>query len=136
MTMRPVRIAAILALLAGSGLVIDAVVSGRAQLALVLVFPVVSGASAEFLAGVALLFSGFVLLAFRGEDFLVPHRRPEAPSEPAEPLSASGGLVLIGPVPIFFGGWSSASRRTRWLVGLAGAALLVLLIVVALRLLG
>jgi uncharacterized membrane protein len=57
----------------------------------------------------------------------------EGMSDPTElPASAdagAGGVVLIGPVPIFFGSWRGANRRTKWLVAAIGGAVLILFVV-------
>lgn len=126
-----------LLLVVGAALVVDAVVRGAASVALIAIIPVVSGSSAEFLAGVVLLLVGFLSLplAFRppaepgGAALLLdPRARGEAPTEEV------GGLLLVGPVPIFFGGWKNVSVRTRVAVAVIGAALLVaLLLAVVLR---
>lgn len=127
--MRWVVLAAGAALGAGVALVADAVLHGRAALSLVVIVPVVSGSSAEFFLGVVLLVTGVFLLPLSlwelGEE------EPAPPSElpPPPASSGAGGLVLVGPVPIFFGSWRNVSRRTRWLVALVGALLLGLLVV-------
>jgi uncharacterized membrane protein len=109
--------------------VADAVVRGGAVLALVVIVPVVTGGSAEFLTGVALL-----LIAFFTLPWLLwegPASRPSVATLPKEgtdhapPGASGGGLVLIGPVPIFFGAWKGVSARMRWWVAIAGAVAVV-----------
>lgn len=114
-------------LVAGAALVLDAIARGGASVALVVVLPVVFGASAEFFLGVALLFLGFVTLPLAfGYTFAAEESEGEAPrGHPEAPPQEVGGLLLIGPVPIFFGRWATVRRRTRVLAALAGAVLLV-----------
>jgi uncharacterized membrane protein len=123
---------AVSALAAGVALVVYSAVEGGASVALFLVFPVVSGSSLSFLAGVLLVFVGFVLLPFAlagGWDEAEPLPRSPSPGPPTAKGGGVGGFVLIGPVPIVFGSWKGVSRRTRWLLALAGAFLLTLAIV-------
>ena len=131
--MRRWGIAALGALIAGAALLVDATLHGRASLSLVVIVPVLSGGSAEFLLGVALLLVGVFLLplAFWGPAENPPVVAPTEGAEAAapEPETVGGGVVLIGPVPLFFGSWKNASRRTRLLAAIAGAAVLVLLVV-------
>ncbi|MCI4372633.1 MAG: DUF131 domain-containing protein [Thermoplasmata archaeon] len=118
----------------GIALIADAVVRGSASVALLAIFPVVSGNSTEFLLGVVLLLVGFLTLPFAFFSF---HEMSDAPPIGAAPLRGEtptgevGGLVLIGPVPIFFGSWKSVSSRTKWAVALVGGLLLVGLVLVA-----
>lgn len=96
-------------MLFAAGLLVTAaaVITGDAELSLVVVFPLVSGSGGLFLVGVALIMIsflvGFALLA-RGQAEL-------ARDGPGMPGPASGGrggtkyggVVLVGPVPIAFG---------------------------------
>jgi uncharacterized protein (TIGR00304 family) len=131
--MRPIALGALAALVGGAALVIDAVLHGRASLLLVVIVPVFSGSSVEFLLGVVLLVVGFFLVPLTvwepsdHEPLSPPAERPAVP--PPRTGVAGGGLVLVGPVPIFFGAWKNGSRRVRLLAALVGAALLVLLVV-------
>jgi uncharacterized membrane protein len=120
-------------LVGGALLVGDAVARGAASLALVVVVPVVFGASAEFFLGVALVFVGVVTLPLAlgytsassvNEDEELPHAHGGAP--PAE----VGGLLLVGPVPIFFGSWRKSGRRAWVAAAAVGTALLVVALVV------
>lgn len=120
-------------LLSGAGLVGGAVASGSARVALFLVVPVVTGGSLLFLVGVLLLVLGFlsVPLAYAAE----PRPEPTLPPEAAAPTPGrSGGVVLIGPFPFFFGSFRSAPRWVRWTAALAGAAFVVLFVVAVLSL--
>jgi uncharacterized membrane protein len=125
--MRARGVVSLVLLVGGAGLIVDAIARGGASVALVVVFPVVFGASAEFFLGVVLLFLGFVTLPFAfGYTFATEEAEDGAPRSHHEvPPQEVGGLLLIGPVPIFFGRWGHVRRRTRVLAALAGAALLV-----------
>jgi len=124
------RLVPVALLAAGAALIGDAVARGGASVALVVVVPVIFGASTEFLLGVLVLFFGFVTLPLAlGYSFVSEEPEDGAPHSHAEaPPEEVGGLLLIGPVPLFFGRWGKVSRRTRWLAALAGAALLAVAI--------
>ncbi len=128
--MRALGELSIAAIVAGGALVVDAVIRGRASVAWVVIVPVISGGSAEFLAGVALLIVGLFLLPFVFAPALEPPTGPASPKTRPTGTSAAGGLVLVGPVPLLFGSFRDLSRRDRWLLTLAGAAILVVLLLV------
>ncbi len=123
----PVVSGALLA--AGVGLVADAVVRGGARASLVVVIPVVSGGSAEFLVGVLLLVVGFFSLPFTLGTLAAPE--PSSGTDPSPSPWSHGGVVLIGPVPLFFGSWRSLSRRARWAWVAVGGAVTVAIVVAA-----
>jgi len=130
--MRRSGIAALGALIAGGALLVDATLHGRASLSLVVIVPVLSGGSGEFLLGVVLLLVGLFLLPLA---FWEPAENPAAVVPPEEPEATppslgtvGGGVVLIGPIPLFFGGWKNVSRRARLLAAIVGTAILVLLV--------
>jgi uncharacterized membrane protein len=121
------RVAAFVApaLIAGGvAAVVAAVVTGSAQAGIVVVFPVIFGSSALFLVGVLLLIAGIFALPFA-------FGATEAVRESTD-TTTSGGVVLIGPVPIFWGSASHVSRRTRLLAAAAGGLLLVVAAVLVL----
>lgn len=127
--MRTAAVVTLLVMAAGVALVAEAVARGAAEVSLVLIVPVVGGSSGEFLLGVVLLVAGIFALPWSLTGPL-PEAPPTAPGREARsgaPASV-GGLVLLGPVPIFFGSWGSASRRARWAVALLGAAVVGLLV--------
>jgi uncharacterized protein (TIGR00304 family) len=118
---------------AAAALIVHSVLDGGATVTLVIIVPVVSGSSAEFLVGVALLIAGFVLLWF---SFAYTYAEPETPPAPPSGTGSSvpggaGGVVLIGPVPIVFGSWRGISRRARWLLALVGALVLIVVVLAA-----
>lgn len=131
--MRLAGLGALAALIAGAVLLGDAILHGRASLSLVVIVPIFSGSSAEFLLGVVLLVVGLFLLPLalwepsEGEPRSSSAEGPVVP--PPSAGAAGGGLLLIGPVPIFFGAFKNVSRRVRLLAALAGVVLLVLLVV-------
>jgi uncharacterized membrane protein len=126
--MRAGGLVALAALLAGFALVGLAVWQGRAELTLVLIVPVVSGSSPEFLAGVLLVILGFFGLVASWWLGAKPAGLPPAGTSTFDVGSGSGGVILLGPVPLFFGSWKGVSRRTRWILALVGAAILVLFV--------
>ena len=115
----------------GAVLVAAAVATGAAHLDLVVIIPVfVGGASALFVGGVLALFLGVMLLPLAfGAEWARPE---ESLTGPRVPSSSVGGVVLIGPFPIFLGAWRHPRRRTFWLAVSVGAALVLAAIVLAL----
>jgi uncharacterized membrane protein len=119
-------------LAAGVILLIEAVRTGGARLFLFLIFPVLSGSSVVFGLAVVFLVIGLFLLPFVFVDG-EPSEIPASGTVPAGPSSTheeggAGGLVLIGPVPIFFGSWRRRPPISyRWAV-LIGVVLAVLAI--------
>jgi len=130
--MRPRALVPLVLLLAGALLVLDAVARGGASVALVVVVPVLFGGSAEFFLGVALVFVGFVTLPWAlGYSFEAGEEAPTTEHGGAPPTEVAG-LILIGPIPIFFGRGSRVSKRTRVLAAVLGGLLVVGLVVVLL----
>lgn len=120
------RLAGPTLLLAGIGLVVLAVVRSEAALHLVIVVPVVTGSSPAFVLGVLLLVAGFGLLPLA---LAPPAEAAAGPTAVAggspESPEGFGGVVLVGPVPLFFGAWRHPGRRRYLLAVAVGAALLV-----------
>ena len=117
----------------GAVLLGAAVATGGARLYLLLFFPVLTGTSPIFGVSVAVLVIGFFLLpfAFLGSESTGASdtRPPPLPSPPNE--GSSGGMVLIGPVPIFFGAWrKNPPMAYRWavLLGVVLSVVAVLLL--------
>jgi len=128
---------AIATLVAGIGLIAFSVAEGQASLALLLIFPVLSGSSLPFLGGVVLLILGFITLPIGlAEGWEEPSTSPGALSSSSQNHSeggAGGGLVLIGPFPILFGSWRGVSRRTRrWLALFGAVSVIAVFVAVAL----
>jgi uncharacterized membrane protein len=125
------RLVPLVLLAAGVGLLVDAVARGGASVAVVVVVPVVFGASTEFLVGVVLLFFGLVslplALGYVFESSVTEELRSSARTE--VPPAEVGGLILLGPLPVFFGRWGPGSRRLRVAAAAVGGALLVVFLV-------
>lgn len=122
------RLAGPALLLVGLGLVVLAVVRSEASLHLVLIVPVLAGSSPLFLLGVLLVVVGFALLPLALGSTSPEVRPPSgpggiAPSPP--PSEAFGGVILIGPVPLFFGAWRHPDRRRYLLAVALGTAVVV-----------
>ena len=133
--MRAPFLAAAALWVAAVALIVHSVLDGGATVTLVIIVPVVSGSSPEFLVGVVLLIAGFVVLWFS-----FAYAEPETPPAPPSGTGSSvpggaGGVVLIGPVPIVFGSWRGISRRARWLLALVGALVLIVFVLAAVGLL-
>lgn len=131
------RLVSPLFIAAGVGLVIWDVLMGRATFYLVLIFPVVAGTSALLLIGAFLIVVGVFLLPLTLGGFEL-EEEPPAPMGPSSSGSPSagtsaGGLILLGPVPLFLGSWRSAPS---WAYGLAAAVGSVLLVLFLLLLFG
>lgn len=110
-------------LAAGAAFVAVAALDGGVRFAVVVVLPVFYGGSWEFGVGLLLLVAGLFTLPLAFGVVEVPEVDGPGPAPP--PPGGAGGLVLIGPVPIFFGSWRGVSARARILVAVLGAALLV-----------
>jgi uncharacterized membrane protein len=123
---RPRAVVPVALLGSGTALIALAVTEGGAQLAVVVVLPVIFGQSWEFALGALLLVAGFFTFPFVFETRWEEDTPPSPESPPAS--QGSGGLLLIGPVPIFFGSWRNVSRRTRLIAAIAGAAVFVALV--------
>ncbi len=114
----------------GVALIVLAVLRGGATAGVVLVIPFVAGSSPILLVGVLALIGAFLTLPLA---FGSVESSEEAPGTPAASgTPAVGGLVVIGPVPIFFGSWSSAPTWVRFAAALAGAVLLVIVVLLLL----
>ncbi|HYA54322.1 MAG TPA: DUF131 domain-containing protein [Thermoplasmata archaeon] len=118
--------------LAGAACVALSIAEGGASIALVVVIPVISGSSAAFVVGVALVIAGFVAMLFAASanwpeepETAPPSTGDTTATSTSQRSGSAGGFVLIGPVPIVFGSWRGISRRDRWLLALVGAAVLI-----------
>lgn len=123
------------ALLAVGGFLLAySLLSGSARLYLVLFVPVITGTTPLFGVSVAVLAAGFLTLPLRfsegtGDEAATgPEPTRVRPADATE--DRSGGLILLGPVPIFFGAWRRRSPiGYRWAVVL-GAALVAVAVLV------
>lgn len=119
-------------LVAGMALLAYALRIGAARIYLILVIPVFTGSTGLFLLATALLVAGVFLLPLSLVDGGGPDRREEPGAAVGPPAvqgsTSAGGVVLFGPVPVFFGSWRKTSPISyRWAVVVG-----VLLAVVAL----
>jgi len=126
-------------LLGGAALVAVSVLRGSTSASVLVIFPLFTGSSLLFLLGVLCLVIGFVALPFTLWD---GGEAPEAEEVTLEEGAASddsndagtgglGGVVVIGPVPIFVGRWKNAPARVRWAIAVVGAVLLLIVLFVA-----
>ncbi|MCI4347579.1 MAG: DUF131 domain-containing protein [Thermoplasmata archaeon] len=133
--MRPiVRVVGPFALIVGGILLADALLTGAARVYLLLIVPVITGTTALFALAVTLLLVGvlFLPLTFAGANG--QHSEPSAHQkrDTLAPQTASGGVIFIGPVPIFFGRWRKHPPISyRWAL-LLGVALVVVVVVLLL----
>ena len=111
----------------GSVLLVLAALQGGAQLAIVVFVPVIFGRSLEFVVGVLLVVAGLFTLpmAFESNEEVAPSVPPGAGPSARE---GAGGLIQIGPVPIFFGSWRDVSTRTRVIAAIVGAVILAVVV--------
>lgn len=134
--MRLVRGIPVAFLAAGVASLVAAVATGEATVYLVLVVPVLAGSSGLLLLGIVLLFLGFFTLplGFPGESEegrggILPEPAPGMPRPATPPAPAgSGGVILLGPVPLFFGSFRNPSPRVYWLAVLVGAVVLAVVL--------
>ncbi len=128
--MRAASLVPIGLIVVGLALVALAVADGGASLALVVVLPVLYGRSLEFVAGVLLFVAGLFALPLAFGPVAPVEAEPEEDASPSS--GGSGGLVLIGPVPILWGSWKGVSPRTRVLLAVVGGAILAAAVVLLL----
>jgi uncharacterized protein (TIGR00304 family) len=128
-----VRVLGPVILVVGAALLGEAVATGGARLYLLFVIPVLTGTSPLFGVSVVFLVAGFFLLpfVFLGGELTESSEVRPAPSASGKAGSGSGGMILIGPIPIFFGAWrQNPPIAYRWAVVLgvvlAVAAVLLL----------
>ena len=121
--------------LGGIACIAAAVATGQAEVDLVVIFPVFSGASGLFLLGTALIIlsflAGFAVLALTHTEEIVERASNSGPPRPAiETKTHYGGVVLIGPVPIAFG----SDKKTAVLMLVLGIAMAIALVSILLML--
>lgn len=110
-------------LVLGIAVLLVALAEGEANVALIVIIPVVYGGGPLLVLAILFIFAGFLLLSFA-----FAHRvEREGPPTDDEVKREFGGVVLIGPIPIVFG--SARALRGTWaLAALAALSLLVLLL--------
>lgn len=138
--MRTGRAISLTALIAGLALLAYSGVQGDLSVHLVLVIPVISGSGPAAALGMLLAIGGLFGLFWTGMELQGPGPGPgQGPGRPA-PTAAkaagpeatsgserrSGGIILLGPIPI---AWGSGKDGLRWAVAL-GIVLTVLAVLV------
>lgn len=127
-------------LLVGAAAVLAlAVWSGGATLYLVGFIPVLTGSSPLLLIGILLLFLGILFLPLAFFDLESDDEEEPGPTggvgpsaaPPSSGRSGAGGVVLVGPFPIFFGAYRHPSRSIYWIAVLVGTIALALAVYVA-----
>ncbi len=124
----------LLIFLLGVLLVVVGVLEGDVELALFFVIPVIYGTGIYLIGGIFLIMLSFILFFFlsfnvapasgkRSYDGAYKGRRKGPKRE-----SKYGGVIFIGPIPIFFGKDMSTTKKMMWL-GLVIALILVFLYV-------
>lgn len=134
--MRLVAILSIWLLIVGAALVAASVATGETDVSLVVVFPVLTGSGLLFLSGIALIVASFLSgFAAIWAASLASHPQEAAGAAGNGPdgYSAtnehkSGGLILIGPIPIAFG----SNRKTARLMLIVGVAIAVAMLIMVL----
>lgn len=104
-----------------------AAVTGGAAAGVFVIFPFVIGSGPAALVGVLLIAVGLLTLpwAMVPRDVPPPIRRPRNGEPDARDR---GGVILVGPVPFFFGSWRSAPRWAYWAAVVVGSVLLLVVV--------
>lgn len=128
--MRGAAVLPVVLFLAGGALIAVAALTGGASGGFVVIVPFLVGNSAAFVLGILLCIAGFftlpLLVSADDDDGITPGSTP-----PGGRLSTErGGVLIVGPVPIFFGSWRRLSTRARALVSAIAIALFVLVVLV------
>lgn len=126
--MELVRAVPVLLLAVGIGCLAWASATGSAAAGVFVIFPFVVGTGPVALLGALMIVAGLLTLPFAFAARAVPAPTVGPPNAGSD-RNGSGGVVLVGPVPIFFGAWGSPPRWAYWAAVAAGS---VLLLVVAL----
>lgn len=128
--MNGLRLAALASLAGGIALLAYAAALGDVQVGLFVIIPYVLGSGPLPFFGMLLLmlaatlwfFSHARIAAAPEAGSRAPEREDEPPRAEGTTRARSGGVVLIGPIPLV---WGSDRRILPWMVG-AGALLLLL----------
>lgn len=115
---------------AGMALIAYAVVTGEADVSLVIVFPVFSGSSLVFLLATLLIITsfilGFVLMAMDNErvEDRIQKGLGGAGGSVQGPRIQYGGVALLGPIPIAFG----SNKRIALIMLVIGVVLAIVVL--------
>ncbi len=126
--MHATRALALVCLLAGLALGAYGIATGDVRVGFFLIVPFVIGTGFIALAAMGLLFAAVVLWvigAQRGPSF-EDAQEPRVPEPGGESRTKTGGVVLIGPIPIV---WGSDRRILAWMIA-AGVVLLALALLI------
>lgn len=109
------------------------ILEGDANIALFLFFPVIYGTGIYLMLGILLIFISFLLFfIFPFRTRYTSHRGRSEKNfsynrqEEKELGSTYGGVIFIGPIPIFFGKDVSTTKKMMW-IGLVIALILAFL---------
>lgn len=133
--MRPNASIPIILFAGGVACMAAAVMTGEAEVSMVLIFPIFSGSSGLFVLGVMLILlsfvAGFVMLTSSQialSRAALPQELGQESMDPPEIKKKFGGVVLIGPVPIAFGSdmkWALAMLVIGIVLAIVALALVV-----------
>lgn len=127
-----VRILGPVCLAVGAVLLGESLATGGARLYLLVILPVFTGTTLVFGLAVGFLVAGFFLLplVFVGKETadLRSEGTPAPTSPPSTGMGSAGGMVLIGPVPIFFGAWRRNPPISYWWAVVLGVVLAVVVL--------
>jgi uncharacterized membrane protein len=115
-------------LVAGAALVVYSVLRGLATVGILVVIPFVVGSSASLAVGVFLIAVGFLTLPFA---FAEVEWEDEDRSPVRSGSSRTSGVVVVGPIPFFFGTWRELPRWVPIAVSVAGGAVLAVWLLLA-----
>jgi uncharacterized protein (TIGR00304 family) len=115
-------------LILGFGLIILALFRGEANIALLLIFPIIYGSSILMFLGIILIFISFLLF------FFIPFRRvPKREKyermggiDEEKRETEYGGVIFIGPIPIVFGKDKDITQKMLYLALIIALILVVL----------
>lgn len=127
--MRTLRALGLVSLLAGLGLLAYAATTGDVRVGLFLVVPYVVGTGIAPFLGTMLIMAGLVMVFVGGLPPMRGWERDPAERSEGSVRSRSGGVVLLGPIPIV---WGSDRRILPWMVG-AGLLMTAVLVFLMLR---
>ncbi len=109
----------VLILIAGAALISKEVVTGNASVGLAFIVPIITGSGLQFLFGMLCIFVGIitVVMGMAGEHHVIDGREFESPDAKNKGNGRSkvrtGGVLLIGPLPISFGSDAGAMHMAQ-----------------------
>jgi uncharacterized membrane protein len=100
------------------------------MVALVVVIPVVYGHSPVLASGIGLVVLGLVVAMLAASTWTEERDPAGVAKGDGSGGYRTGGVLLIGPVPIVWGAGASLSRRARWALAALGGGLLAVALAV------